>query len=181
MRNTIIICIVVAALGVFGAWLYSQPGKALSAVQTAMDRDDPALLAPWLDLAALRSNIKNREATKLPEGMSKGGPGGFLGLLGQALAESFIGALVQGMATPEGLLAVLRGAAANALEVESKTPHTPSERLFGHAKTELIGFDRYVVSAPMKDGTLFKLVFARQGTEWKMSDLEIVTASGENT
>jgi len=179
MRTTIILCVTIAVFGVFGAWLHAQPGKAFNTVQTAMDRDDAAMLAPCLDLTALRSNIKNREAAKLPGEMPKEGVPGLLGLLGQALADTVIGALAQGMATPEGILALLRGAAASAPDLPGKSPRTPSERLFGQAKTELIGFDRYVVSAPMKGGSVFTLVFSRQGTQWKVSDLEVVKPSGQ--
>jgi hypothetical protein len=172
----------VAALAVLGAWLHAQPSKAYQAVQLSMDRDDPALLAPWLDLPALRANIKSREAARLQGGLppsGQGGPGGLLGLLGQVLTESVVGALVQGAATPEGVLAMLRGAAAAAPDIPDKAPRTPSERLFGRAGTELIGFDRYVVSAPLKGGAMLKLVFARQGTKWLLSDLDVSKASGD--
>ena len=181
MRNTIILCVAIAVLGVFGAWLHAQPGKAFNTVQMAMDRDDAAMLAPCLDLAALRSNIKNREAAKLPGDMPREGIPGLLGLLGQALADSIFGALAQGVATPEGILALLRGAAASAPDLPGKTPRTPSERLFAQAKTELIGFDRYVVSAPMKGGSVFILVFTRHGAQWQVSDLEVVKPAGQGT
>lgn len=180
MRNTIAICILVVGLGVFGAWLYVQPGKAVQGVKTALDQNDPAQLAPWLDLPALRSNIANRQTAKLP-GASNDGPAGLLGLFGQALADMMIGAAVQGVATPEGLLALLRGAAASAPVPEGAQPRTPSERLFARARTELSGFDRYIVTAPLKAGTELKLVFFRQGTNWRLSDLEIATASGDRT
>jgi len=178
MRNTIIVVILVAGIGGFCAWMAAQPVKAYHAVQNAVDRDDPAMLAPWLDLAAIRSNIKSRETAKLPSELPKDGIGGLLGLFGQALAESVIGALVQGMATPEGVLAMLRAAAANAPVPDGGTPRTPSERLFGQAKAELSGFDRYIVSAPMRGGATLKLVFARQGTKWLLSDVLAVPAQG---
>ncbi|MBI4803617.1 MAG: DUF2939 domain-containing protein [Desulfovibrio sp.] len=177
MRNTIILCVTMAALGVFAAWLHAQPGKAFNTVQMAMDRDDAAMLAPCLDLAALRSNIKNREAAKLSGGIPKEGVPGLLGLIGQALADSVVGALAQGMATPETILAMLRGAAATAPELPGKSPRTPAERLFGQAKTELIGFDRYVVTTPMRGNSVLRLVFSRQGTKWLLSDFEVTTAS----
>lgn len=183
MRTTIILCVSIAVLAVFGAWLHAQPSKAYQAVQLSMDRDDPALLAPWLDLEAIRSNIKSREAARLQGGMpppGQGGPGGLLGLLGQVLADSVIGALVQGVTTPEGVLAMLRAAAAAAPDVPGKTPSTPSERLFGRASTELVGFDRYVVSAQLKGNAVLKLVFARQGTQWKLSDIDVSKAAGDS-
>lgn len=177
MRTTIILCIVLVGLGVLGSWMYVQPGKAVTAVQTAMDRDDPALLAPWLDLDALRSNLKNREAAKLP---GPDGPGGLLGLLGHALADTVIGALAQGVATPEGVLALLRGAAASSPGIEGKTPRTPSERLFSQASTKLLGFHRYVVSAPMRGDAVLQLVFVRHGTKWLLSDLVVATPAKES-
>lgn len=175
MRNTIILCVLIAAMAVGGAWLYSQPSKAYQAVQLAMDRDDPALLAPWLDTAALRSNIKNREAAKLPPLGPDAQPGlpGLLGMLGQALADSVLGALTQNLATPEGVLALLRGAAAGAQPPEGKTPRTPSERLFAQASAELFGFDRYVVTAPLGAKAALMLVFTRQGAKWLLSDIEV--------
>jgi hypothetical protein len=177
MRNTIILCSAMAVLGVFAAWLHAQPGKAFNTVQMAMDRDDAAMLAPCLDLPTLRSNIKNREAAKLPGGMPKEGVPGLLGLLGQALADSVLGVLAQGVATPEAILAMLRGAAATAPDLPGKSPRTPSERLFGQAKTELIGFDRYVVTTPMRGNAVLRLVFSRQGTKWLLSDFEVASAS----
>jgi len=182
MRNTIILCVAMAAFAVLGAWLHAQPSKAFQAVQLSMDRDDPALMAPWLDLTALRSNIKNREAARLSAGLPKEGSpglGGLLGLLGQALAEGFVGALTQGAATPEGVLAMLRAAATAAVPLPGKTPRTPSESLFGQARTELFGFDRYVVTTPLTGGANLQLVFARQGTRWLLSDLDVSKAAGE--
>lgn len=173
MRYTALVIVLVVGVGTLGAWMYAQPGKTYQAVQTAMDREDPAMLAPLLDLEAIRSNIKNREAAKLSPGTPPDGPAGLLGLFGQALADSVIGAFVQGVATPEGVLALLRGAAASAVPAEGKTPRTPSERLFAQASTELIGFDRYVVSAPMRGGSALRLVFSRQGTKWLLSDIEL--------
>lgn len=176
MRYTALVFVLVAGIGTLGAWMHAQPGKAYMAVQTAMDRDDPAMLAPLLDLEAIRSNMKNREAARLSPGAPGDGPGGLLGLFGQALADSVIGAFVQGVATPEGVLALLRGAAASAPPAEGKTPRTPSERLFGQASAELSGFDRYVVSAPMRGGAALRLVFARQGVKWLLSDIELAKA-----
>jgi len=177
MRYTALVIVLVVGVGALGAWIHTQPSKAVLAVQTAMDRDDPSLLAPWLDLEALRSNIKNREASKLPGEMPTDMPGdGFgslLGLFGKALADSVIGALVQGVATPEGVLAMLRGASASAISPEGAAPATPSERLFAQARTQLIGFDTYVVSAPMRGGSTLKLVFKRHGTRWLLSDLAV--------
>jgi len=176
MRNTIILCVLIAAMAVGGAWLYVQPSKAFQAVQLAVDRDDPALLAPWLDAQALRSNLKNREAAKLPAPLgpdAQTGLPGLFGMLGQALADTVLGAITQNLATPEGVLALLRGAAAGAQTPPNKTPRTPSERLFAQASAELFGFDRYVVSAPIRPNAMLQLVFTRQGTKWLLSDIEV--------
>lgn len=181
MRTTIILCVSIAAMAVFGAWLHAKPGRAFQDLQIAMDRDDPALMAPLLDLDALKSNIKNREAAKLSQAAPKDGPGALMGLFGQALADSVIGALVQGVVSPEGVLAMLRGAAASAPEIPGKAPKTPSERLFGQASTELIGFNRYVATAHLKGDAVLRLVFARTGTAWRLSDIEIAKAKGEKT
>lgn len=188
MRNTIILCVLIAAMAVGGAWLYTQPSKAFQAVQLAMDRDDPSLLAPWLDAQALRSNLKNREAAKLPGALQPGAPGsgnqpglpGIFGMLGQALADSVLGAITQNLATPEGVLALLRGAAAGAQTPEGKTPRTPSERLFAQVSTELLGFDRYVVSAQFRPNAVLQLVFTRQGTKWLLSDIEVKPVAPPN-
>ena len=177
MRNTVIIAILIAGIGALGAWMYAQPGKTFATVKAAMDRDDPAMLAPVLDAPALRANIKSREAAKLSPHLPQEGPAGLLGMLGQALAEGVVGALTQGAATPEGVLALLRGAAASAQEParagQPQAPRTPSERLFANARTDLSGFDRYLVSAPLKGGQTLILVFTRQGTTWLLSDLEL--------
>lgn len=178
MRNTLLIAILVAGLGALGAFLYAQPGKAFNTVKLAMDRGDAALLASVLDAPSMRSNMKNREAAKLSPTIPQDGPAALLGMLGQALAEGVIGVLAQGAATPEGVLALLRSMAAAAQDPPQPTPslapRTPSERLFANAKTELSGFDRYAVSAPLKDGHTLVLVFARQGSAWLLSDVAFV-------
>jgi len=173
MRNTLIAAIAVAILAVGGSWIYAQPGKAYLAVQTAMDRDDPALLAPHVDFAALRSNIKNREAAKLPPEMAP--DAGLLGLLGSALKDLVLGTVAESMSTPQGVLTMLRGAAASqGMGQEEAAPATPSQRLFVNAHSKLLDLRRYVVNAPLRGGATLQLLFTRGGLDWKLTDIAVV-------
>ena len=178
MRKTYIAALVMAVLAVGGSWIYAQPGKAYLAIQAAMDRDDPALLAPYVDFAALRSNIKNREAARLSSTLSPDAPG-FLGLLGSALKDLVVGSVAEGLGTPEGVLAMLRGAAASqGLGADDPAPATPSQRLFTRAHTNLLDLQRYMVNAPLRGGATLQLLFTRDGTVWKLTDITIVTQTG---
>ncbi len=174
MRKTILAAIAVAILAVGGSWIYSQPGKAYLAVKTAMDRDDPAMLAPHVDFAALRANIKNRAAAKLPPELSSDATG-LLGMLGSAMKDMVLGTVAESMSTPQGVLAMLRGAAAGqGMGEPAPAPATPSERLFANAHSKLLDLRRFVVNAPLRDGTTLQLLFTREGTVWKLSDIAVM-------
>lgn len=174
MRKTYIAAIVMAVLAVGGAWIYTQPAKAYQAVQVAMDRDDPVLLEPYVDFMALRSNLKNREAAKLPLELSPDTPG-FLGLLGSALKDLMLGTMAESVSTPQGVLAMLRGAAVSqGVGQDDAAPATPSRRLFARAHAKLLDLHRYVVNAPLRGGVTLQLLFTRDGTVWKLTDIAVV-------
>ncbi len=178
MRNAFIAVAIAVAIGIVGVLMHAQPSRTLDAFAAAVDARDPALLAPYVDLDALRANLRARGSGPLAGALPPGGAAGPLGLMLQGMADAVVGALVQGVATPEGVLTLLSGIVAGADQGNKDmgadtTGPTPSRRLFSKARTKLDGLDTCVVTLPQGRGAPVMLILTRRGLDWVLTDVGV--------
>jgi hypothetical protein len=172
-RRNIVIAAVAAilVLAAGAAWYFLSPGMAVSSLREAALHKDKDELAERIDFPALRDSIKSQLSARLAAEMAKqDNEANPFGAIGGAIAMGFIGPMIDGMITPDGMVAVLdRGRFADPAKPDSVATEPEVKWTL-----EREGFDRFrAKAAGSTSAQQVSLVFKRDGLGWKMVDIEI--------
>jgi len=172
--------VVVIAVGGVGLWVYTQPHRAVSSLQDAVDEQDAEELREIVDFASVRQSLKDQMNAKLVVEPKKQG---LLGMLG----NMFIGAVgeraIDAVATPEGFVRMLRDDP-DAPAVADATADAKEAKgdLFVDAQMGYEASDKFVVAVPHEDGDgVTRVVFRRRGwSTWRVTDIRLAGFAAPN-
>ena len=107
-KNVVIAAVIAVVLGI-AVLLYASPYIALNSIKKAMDAQDANALAQYVDFPVLRENLKGKLmsslANKLPQSDDSSNP---LGGIGQALGGMVVGAAVDNLVSPAGVMMMMQ-------------------------------------------------------------------------
>ena len=172
-----------ALLLLVGAYV-GTPWYTARQIAEAAHREDLQRFRGYIDLPGLRANLKLQLEKRLRESLGADTAPELSDFL-TAGANLFIGPLLQGMVTAEGLAALLRGDDPLWLfERElyrSADPHRPERRTMegregDSGELELVslrfaGLDRVAADYGASEAAELRLILERQGIHWRVVDL----------
>ena len=178
-KNIILAALVVVALGI-AALLYASPYIAMHSIKKAMDAKDANALSQYVDFPVLRENLKDKLmgsiAQRLPKSDDASNP---LGGIGQTLGNMMVGAAVDNLVSPEGVMLMMQTGKFGP-KVPRSTPAQSESRSNDRASEDdprgfslnYQGFDKVRVFRKSDPGSAF--IFRRDGLMgWKLINVDM--------
>ena len=163
----------VAMLVLLGATSYASPWWRLQQLRDAVSERDATRVAGFVDFPALRENVKAQVMGRMGAGAPGQDHGGLLGNFGRTLAGVVIDPLVDALASPAGVTAMLE---AGDVRVRYKTGDGMSPPSSSQDKVRYTlsyrSWDRVAIEREGGDGGAF--ILHRHGLwSWKLGGIEL--------
>lgn len=178
----------VALLVALAGYVAAGPYLTVRAIRAAVEQQDAAALSEQVDFPALRSSLKAQLADRLVREAGPDVQASTFGAIGLTLANGLIGSVVDTMATPTGLGALMEGrkvwrrigdgfpsAPAPAAPVASDdvSPPPAAPRPFDGAKYRFESLSRFTATVQDDSGRPIVFVLSRDGLRWQLSDIRL--------
>lgn len=108
MKKQITIISFIAVLA-FGMYFYYSPYAAVKAMRDAAETGDAVLLSHYVDFPSVRESLKSSLNAKLAAETIKNKSSNPFEAFGTAIATAFVNQLIDTLATPQGLAAMMKG------------------------------------------------------------------------
>ena len=165
------VLLAVATYVIAGPWL------TIRAIQQAIQQDDTRALARQVDFPALRVNLKAQAEDHIARRYGERAQSSMLGRFGLRVANGLAGGMVDAMATPVGLSALMEGR-----RVWSRLDGSPPARSvaaterpapFRDARYRYESPSRFTATIHDERGQPMVFVLTRTGLRWRLSDIRI--------
>ena len=172
--KTVIVALVLAAVGVFAGAPYYTAHQIKQAVQSG----DAQALARHVDFERVRASLKRQLADGVTRHLPEAARAGVVADLGAMLASRAADAALQAFITPEGVADLLAGRMGNPFgkpQPGAEGPATPpaAEAESRRVSARYVAWDRFQVGLPARDRTL-NLLLTREGLlSWKLTDIDL--------
>lgn len=170
--------IVVAVLALLG-WIAAGPFMTVHAIREAIRTQDTAELSRHVDFPMLRANLRAQLDDYLARQAGPDLAANPLGALALRLASGATGGMVDTIATPAGLAAVLEGRqtwhrlSGAGVRADDSYAHQPPPDPLQGAKYGFESTSRFTATVDADDGQPVTFVLSRDGLEWKLSDVRL--------
>lgn len=157
----------IAAL-LFGSclgWYFYSPVYTLKQMKSAAQTNDSGRFSSYVDFPALRESMKSQiMAQMIAE--SKKRPG--IGALGLALGSAFMGPVIDGLVSPDGVRAAFVA-----------RQHEPSQAtgVFNQSNPVIQHRSLSEFAVTSKDHPKGAMIFRRDGLSWRLSGIELASSS----
>lgn len=176
MKKPITFLILVAALLL--GYVIAGPYLTVRAIREAVKEQDTAALSEHVDFPALRSSLKLQLDDYLVRRAGADAQSSLLGSIVLRVASGATGGVVDAMATPVGLGAMLEGrnlwhrVNGSRNGADSYAPGPPRDPL-QEAKYRFESPSRFTATVHDRDGDPVVFVLTRKGLRWKISDVRL--------
>ena len=168
---------VIAVLALVAGWIAAGPFLTIRAIRAAVQDQDAARLSEHVDFAALRGNLKLQIDNYMVRRAGADVQSNLLGAIALRLASGATDGIVDVMATPAGLAAVMEGrnfwhrldGRRSAGDSASAPPGDPLE----DATFRFESPSRFTATVSNADGEPVVFVLTRHGISWKVSDVRL--------
>lgn len=176
MKKWLALALVILVL--IGGYIAAGPFMTVNAIRAAVRNQDAAELSKHIDFPALRISFKQQLDDYLARRAGPDVQSNVFGAIALRMASGATGGLVDAMATPAGLAAVLEGR--NFLHRvngsrdsgDAYNPAPPRDPLEG-AKYRFESPSRFTATVSNVDGDPVVFVLTREGLRWKLSDVRL--------
>ncbi|MBF5004837.1 DUF2939 domain-containing protein [Diaphorobacter caeni] len=177
--KNVVIAAVTAVVLAIAVLLYASPYIAMHSIKKAMDAQDADALAQYVDFPVLRENLKGKMmstiANRLPQSEDPSNP---LGGIGQALGSIVVGAAVDNLVSPAGVMMLMQTGQFGPKVSQSKPAQNDgaaSEQAKGNDERSFSltyqGFSKVRVFRKSQPGSAF--IFRRDGLMgWKLVNVD---------
>lgn len=168
---------VIALLLLLG-YVIAGPYLTVQAIREAVKEQDTAALSKHVDFPALRSSLKLQLDDYLVRRAGPDAQSSLLGSIALRVASGATGGVVDAMATPVGLGAMLEGrnlwhrVNGSRNGADSYAPGPPRDPL-QDAKYRFESPSRFTATVHDRDGDRVVFVLTRKGLRWKISDVRL--------
>ena len=172
----LIALLVLAALALAG-YVAAGPFLTVSSISRAVERGDMRALDRDVDFALVRSSLKAQLEDYLARRMGDPGTDDRLKALGRQVTATMTSGVVDALATPAGIGAILPGRSvvrrAMGYPAEhSSTPQAKFDPLQG-ADYRYESASRFTATVQNADGVPIEFVFTREGLRWRLTDVRV--------
>lgn len=173
-----LIALAVAIALALGAWIAAGPFVAMHRIESALQRNDMRSLDADIDFELVRSSLRSQVEDYVARQTGDGT--GRFGALGTQLAGNVTGGIVDMLATPAGIGAVLQGRAviqrfaglAPRAETATGPQRAPAD-LVRDATYRFESASRFTATVRNADGVPIEFVFTRDGLRWRLTDIRL--------
>ena len=170
--------IIVILLGIAG-WMAAGPFFTINAIRSAVREQDAAKLSQQVDFPALRTSLKQQVDDYVVRRAGADMQSSLLGSIALQLASGATDGIVDAMATPAGLAAVMEGrnfwdrmSGRRSSSEDGYATAAPRDPLEG-AKYRYESPSRFTATVANADGDPVVFVLTRQGFSWKVTDVRL--------
>ena len=179
MKKLLALLIVVAVLVAGG--IAAGPFLAIKGIRSAVQEQDAAKLSEYVDFPAIRSGLKQQLDDYVVRRAGADMQSSLLGSIALRLASGATDGIVDVMATPAGLAAVMEGRNfwhrlnGDRVSTDSYATAPPRDPLEG-AKYRFESPSRFTATLANADGAPVVFVLTRSGFSWKVTDVRLPLA-----
>lgn len=175
-----LVALVVLLLLLVG-YVAAGPFLAVNAIRRAAQEQDAAAVARHVDFPALRMSFRQQLDGYMARRAGPDVQSGMFGSLALGAASGATGLLVDALATPAGLAAVMEGR--GVLRRFQGPRHdggaaTPPQDYLDNARYRFESPSRFTVTVDHGDGRPVVLVLTRRDLRWKVSDIRLPLENG---
>lgn len=172
-----LIALVLVALLALAAYVAAGPFLTARSITDAVQRGDMRSLERDVDFPLVRSSIKAQLEDYLTRRMGDPGTDDRLRALGRQVTASMTGGVVDALATPAGIGAILQGRSVirRAMGYPVESSQAPAER-FDPLRGAAYRFEsasRFTATVQNADGVPVVFVFTRDGLRWRITDVRL--------
>lgn len=172
------IALLVVVLLALAGWIAAGPFLTINAIREAIATEDTAALQEHVDFVAVRSGLRGQveDAIARKAGIDTHHP---LGALALGLANTAAGGIVDALATPAGIGAVLQGRgllhrlSGGGLKQGDPYAHQPPPDPLRDASYRFESPSRFTATVRTADGDPVVFVLRRNGLHWKLTDIRL--------
>ena len=170
-----LVLIAVVLLGVAG-WIAAGPFLTINAIRSAVQEQDAAKLSQYVDFPALRINLKQQVDSYVVRQAGPDMQSNLFGAIALQLASGATDGIVDAMATPAGLAAVMEGRnfwhrlSGRRSGADSYATTPPRDPLEG-AKYRYESPSHFTATVNNADGDPVVFVLTRHGFAWQVTNV----------
>lgn len=173
------LALIVVVLLVVAGWIAAGPYLTINAIRSAVQEQDAAKLSQHIDFPAVRAGLKQQVDDHVVRRAGADVQSSLVGSIALQLASGATDGIVDAMATPAGLAAVMEGRnfwhrlnGRRADSGDSYATAPPLDPLEG-AKYRFESPSRFTATLANADGDPVVFVLTRQGVSWKVTDVRL--------
>jgi len=176
MKKWLVVIVAIVALA--AGWIAAGPFLTIHAIRSAVQEQDAARLSEHVDFPALRANLKLQIDNYVVRRAGPDMQANLLGAIALRLASGATDGIVDVMATPAGLAAVMEGrnfwhrldGQRTTGDIYATAP--PRDPLEG-ARYRFESPSRFTATVSNADGEPVVFVLTRNGFKWQVSDVRL--------
>lgn len=176
------LALVVVVLVLVAGWIAAGPFLTIHAIRSAVQEQDAAKLSEQVDFPSLRISLKQQVDDYVVRRAGADVQSSLLGSIALRLASGATDGIVDAMATPAGLAAVMEGRnfwhrlSGQRSSGDSYATTPPRDPLEG-AKYRFESPSRFTATLDNADGDPVVFVLTRRGFTWKVTDVRLPLAN----
>ncbi len=161
------------------AWIAAGPFMTIHAIREAIQAQDSAELSRHVDFPLLRQSLRAQVEDALARRVGAQVLDSPLGGLALGLANQAAGGMVDAIATPAGIGAILEGRglvhriSGGGISKDDAYAHQPPPDPLRDARYRFETPSRFTATVHTADGAPVVFVLLRQGMDWKLADIRL--------
>ncbi|HEY5850883.1 MAG TPA: DUF2939 domain-containing protein [Lysobacter sp.] len=164
-------------------WIAAGPFMTINAIREAIQSQDSAALAEHVDFPTLRRSLRAQVEDTLARRAGADVQDSALGAIALGLANQAAGGMVDAIATPAGIGAILEGRgllhriSGGGISEEDPYAHQPPPDPLRDASYRFQSPSRFTATVLTADKEPVVFVLQRQGMHWKLADIRLPLSS----
>lgn len=176
------LALVIVVLVLAAGWIAAGPFLAINAIRQAVKAQDAAALSEYIDFPAVRTSLKQQVDDYMVRRAGADMQSSLLGSVALQLASDATDGIVDMMATPAGLAAVMEGRnfwhrLSGQRSGEDAHATAPARDPLEGAKYRYESPSRFTATLDNADGDPVVFVLTRDGLAWKVTEVRLPLAT----
>lgn len=176
------LALVIVVLALFAGWIAAGPFLAINGIRQAVKSQDAAALSDYVDFPAVRTSLKQQVDDYVVRRAGADVQSSLLGSIALQLASGATDGIVDMVATPAGLAAVMEGRnfwhrVNGRRSGEDSYATAPARDPLEGAKYRYESPSRFTATLANADGDPVVFVLARDGFAWKVTEVRLPIAA----
>jgi hypothetical protein len=176
------LALIIVVLVLLAGWIAAGPFLAINGIRQAVKAQDAAALSEYIDFPAVRTSLKQQVDDYVVRRAGAEVQSSLLGSIALQLASGATDGIVDMMATPAGLAAVMEGRnfwhrVSGQRSSENAYATAPARDPLEGAKYRYESPSRFTATLDNADGDPVVFVLTRDGFAWKVTEVRVPLAA----